>query len=184
MLPNAIVCAPKNGQELRNLIQFAYTVKDKAIFIRYPRANTENFDIKAKIVIPKLGSWEILGSGKDIAILAFGSMVDPAKQVCDLLNKKGISPTLVNARFLKPYDKQMLDSLAKDHKLLVTIEEACPRGGLRDTVLQHFQTYETSPKIHSFSLPDEFVTHGEREELMEDIHLTVDEISKEIQRIS
>lgn len=183
MLPNAIVCAPKDGQELRNMMQFAYTIKDKAVFIRYPRANTEHFDMNSKIVLPKLGSWEILGSGKDIAILAFGAMVDPAIKVCDLLKKKGFFPTLVNARFLKPYDKQMLDSLAKDHKLLVTLEEACPRGGLRDTVLQHFQDHEYSPKIHSFSLPDEFVTHGEREELMKDIHLSVDEISKEIQNI-
>ncbi len=183
MLPNAIVCAPKDGNELRNLIQFAYTIKDKAIFIRYPRANTEHFDMNAKIDLPKLGSWEILESGKKIAILAFGAMVDPAIQVCNLLKKKDISPTLVNARFLKPYDKKMLDSLAKDHKLLITIEEACPRGGLRDTVLQHFQDNEYSPKIHSFSLPDAFVTHGEREELMQDIHLSVDEISKDIQNI-
>ncbi len=109
-------------------------------------------------------------------------MVDPAIQVCNLLKKKDISPTLVNARFLKPYDNKMLDSLAKNHKLLITIEEACPRGGLRDTVLQHFQDHEYSPKIHSFSLPDEFVTHGEREELMEDIHLTVDEITAEIRK--
>ncbi len=64
MLPNAIVCAPKDGNELRNLIQFAYTIKDKAIFIRYPRANTEHFDMNAKIDLPKLGSWEILESGK------------------------------------------------------------------------------------------------------------------------
>jgi len=82
MLPNAIVCAPKDGKELRDLMQFAYTVKDKAIFIRYPRANTENIDLDKAIEIPELGSWEKLESGKDIAILAFGAMVDLAKEVC------------------------------------------------------------------------------------------------------
>ena len=180
MLPNAIVCAPKDGNELRNLLQFAYTINDKAIFIRYPRANTEDFGPNNKIEIPKLGSWEKIESGKDIAILAFGAMVDPAKKVCEQLRENKLSPTLINARFLKPYDKQMLDSLAKSHHLLITIEEACPHGGLRDTVLQHFQDHEYSPKIHSFSLPDAFVTHGEREELMEDIHLTVEDITKGI----
>jgi len=180
MLPNSIVCAPKDGKELRNLMQFAYTVKDKAIFIRYPRANTEQFDLNTAIDIPKLGSWEKLETGNDIAILAFGSMVDPAKEVCLELKKKDVSPTLINTRFLKPYDKNMLDMIAKDHEILITIEESCPRGGLRDTVLEHFQNHALSPKIHSFSLPDDFVTHGEREELMEDIHLTVKDITKVI----
>ncbi|MEA3391520.1 MAG: 1-deoxy-D-xylulose-5-phosphate synthase, partial [Candidatus Marinimicrobia bacterium] len=127
MLPNSIVCAPKDGNELRNLMQFAYTVKDKAVFIRYPRANTEQFDLNTTIDMPKLGSWEKLEEGKDIAILAFGAMVEPAEKICVLLKKKGLSPTLINARFLKPYDKSMLDSLAKEHKLFITIEEACPR---------------------------------------------------------
>ena len=180
MLPNSIVCAPKDGKELRNLMQFAYTVKDKAIFIRYPRANTEQFDLNTAIDIPKLGSWEKLETGNNIAILAFGSMVDPAKEVCVELKKKDVSPTLINTRFLKPYDKNMLDMIAKDHEILITIEESCPRGGLRDTVLEHFQNHALSPKIHSFSLPDDFVTHGKREELMEDIHLTVDDITKRI----
>ena len=180
MLPNSIVCAPKDGKELRNLMQFAYTVKDKAIFIRYPRANTEQFDFDTAIDIPKLGSWEKIETGNNIAILAFGSMVDPAKEVCVELKKKNVSPTLINTRFLKPYDKNMLDMIAKDHEILITIEESCPRGGLRDTVLEHFQNHALSPKIHSFSLPDDFVTHGEREELMEDIHLTVKDITKVI----
>jgi len=183
MLPNVIVCAPKDGEELRNLIQCAYTVKDKAVFIRYPRASTEQVDLSTPVTIPEIGSWEILESGKDIAILAFGAMVDPAKKVCENLKKNDLSPTLVNARFLKPYDKLMLDTLAKDHKVLITIEEACPRGGLRDTVLQHFQDHEYSPTIHSFSLPDEFVTHGERDELMEDIHLTVSDMTESILKL-
>ena len=81
---------------------------------------------------------------------------------------------------MKPYDKDMLDELAKTHTHIVTIEEACPKGGLKDTVLDHFRSYEFPPKVQSFSLPDEFVTHGERDELMKDVHLTVDDISRKI----
>ena len=180
MMPNTIVCAPKDGNELRNMMNMAYEIKDKPIFIRYPRANTEHFDIETPIKIPKVGSWECLQEGKDIVILAFGAMVTPAQKVCKLLNDKGISPTLVNARFIKPYDKHMLDKLAKTHNHVVTIEEACPKGGLKDTVLGHFQSYETSPKIESFSLPDAFVTHGERDELFKDIQLTVEDIAENI----
>ncbi|MCK4812750.1 MAG: 1-deoxy-D-xylulose-5-phosphate synthase, partial [Candidatus Marinimicrobia bacterium] len=83
-------------------------------------------------------------------------------------------------RFLKPYDKAMLDMLAQDHDILITLEESSPRGGLRDTVLQHFQNNIQSPTIHSFSLPDAFVTHGKRDDLIKDIHLTVDDITKNI----
>jgi len=180
MLPNSIVCAPKDGNELRDMLNMAYGIKDKAVFIRYPRANTENFDINASVKTLEPGNWEILNRGSDISILAFGAMVEPGQKVCDLLKQKGISPTLVNARFIKPYDKDMLDKLAKTHDRFITIEEACPKGGLRDTVLQHFQAYEVPPKVQSFSLPDAFVTHGEREELIKDVHLSVNEIVEEI----
>ncbi|MBW6458850.1 MAG: 1-deoxy-D-xylulose-5-phosphate synthase, partial [FCB group bacterium] len=114
--------------------------------------------------------------GKQIALLAYGSMVDIAVAVCTLLEAKDLSPTLVNARFLKPYDEDMLDDLAKEHGVLITLEEAAPRGGLRDTVLQHFQDRQDAPRIHSISLPDDFVTHGSRDELMKAVHLNADSI--------
>ena len=180
MLPNTIVCAPKDGNELRNMMNMAYEIKDKPVFIRYPRANTRHFDINAPLELPKVGSWEVLQQGKELAVLAYGSMVDHAIQVCELLEKKGFSPTLVNARFIKPYDNKMLDDLAKTHTRIVTIEEACPKGGLKDTVLGHFQSYELPPKVQSFTLPDAFVTHGDREELFKDIHLTAEEIADKI----
>lgn len=180
MLPNVVICAPKDGDELRTLLNLAYEIKDKPVFIRYPRANTCNFDIDKEIVIPEVGSWEILKKGEKLAILAIGAMVDSAIEICEKLNKKGIKPSLVNARFIKPYDTKLLDELAKKHDTIITIEEAAPRGGLRDTVLQHFQENAYSPHIHSFSLPDAFVTHGERTDLFKDVNLTVDEIVKKI----
>jgi len=182
MLPNTVVCAPKDGNELRNMMNMAYEIKDKPVFIRYPRANTEHFDMNAPIIPIKVGSWEKRQKGKDLALLAYGSMVDPADKIYKLLKARGLSPTLVNARFIKPYDKDMLDELAKTHSRFVTIEEACPKGGLKDTVLEHFQSYDVPPRIQSFSLPDAFVTHGDREELFKDIHLTVEEIAENIQK--
>lgn len=183
MLPNAVVCAPKDGNELRNLMHMAYAVKDKAVFIRYPRANTHLFNISEPVDIPGPGSWEILRQGKRIALLAYGSMVNTAEEVCTRLEANKTSPTLVNARFLKPYDKAMLDELAKEHGLLVTLEEAAPRGGLRDTVLQHFQDACNAPRIHSFSLPDDFVTHGSRDELMKEVKLNAESLCDTILRI-
>jgi 1-deoxy-D-xylulose-5-phosphate synthase len=180
MLPNSIICAPKDGNELRSLLHFAYSVNDKPIFIRYPRANTEHFDPEKEMILPQLGSWEILKKGEHIAILAFGAMVDPAIELITMLKENQINATLVNTRFLKPYDEKMLDTVAHDHKMLITIEEACPRGGLRDTVLHHFQDRELSPKILSFTLPDHFITHGERHELMKDIQLTPQDMLKNI----
>jgi 1-deoxy-D-xylulose-5-phosphate synthase len=86
----------------------------------------------------------------------------------------------VNARFLKPYDGDMLDRIAEDHTHILTLEEAAPRGGLRDTVLEHFQGKDRAPRIHSFSLPDDFIPHGEREELFRDVHLSEADIVREI----
>ena len=176
MLPNALVCAPKDGNELRNLMHMAYNIKDMAVFIRYPRSNTRLFNLSEAPDIPRPGSWEILRQGKQIALLAYGSMVEIAEEVCRQLKSKDLSPTLVNARFLKPYDKELLDKLIEEHGLLITLEEAAPRGGLRDTVLQHFQDRTDAPRIHSFSLPDDFVTHGSRDELLRDVHLNVTDI--------
>ena len=184
MLPKVIVCAPKDGNELRNMLNMAYDIKDQAIFIRYPRENTCHFDMQKQVTKILPGSWEILKKGKRIALLAVGAMVDTAYEVEAKLKKKDIDLTLVNARFIKPYDKALLDKIAKDHDIIVTLEEAGPRGGLRDTVLEHFQSSDKSPMIHSINLPDAFVTHGEREELMKDIHLTVGDIVKRIESIS
>lgn len=183
MLPNAVVCAPKDGNELRNLLHMAYAIGDKAVFIRYPRANTYLFNISEPIDIPKPGSWEILQRGKRIALLAYGSMVENAQIVCKRLKTKGYQPTLVNARFIKPYDGAMLERLKADHEFLITIEEAAPRGGLRDTVLQHFQDAGNAPRIYSFSLPDDFVTHGSRDDLMKEVQLNAESLCDTILRI-
>ncbi len=183
MLPNTVVCAPRDGNELRNLLHTAYGIRDKAVFIRYPRANTHAFDMSLAVKPIPVGSWEILKQGKGIALLAVGSMVEAAERACVKLGKKGLSPTLVNARFIKPYDAAMLDTLSKDHDILVTLEESSPRGGLRDTVLQHFQDSPKSPRIHSLALPDAFVTHGERDELMREVRLDADDIVSDILRI-
>ncbi len=183
MLPGVILCSPKDGDELRNLMHLAYSISDRPFFIRYPRAKTERFDMEKPLELPEPGSWEILQKGERLALLALGSMVDRSASVCEALRRENINPTLVNARFIRPYDRTMLDNLAKDHDLLVTLEEAAPRGGLRDTVLEHFQGAGSAPRIHSFSLPDDFVTHGTREELFRDVHLSVDDIVREILKL-
>ncbi|MFO7841827.1 MAG: 1-deoxy-D-xylulose-5-phosphate synthase [Fidelibacterota bacterium] len=180
MLPNVIISAPKDGNELRNLMHLAYTVTDRPFFIRYPRAKTERFNMDNPIELPETGSWELLQKGERIAFIALGPMVEHCATVCEKLRQKNFMPTLVNARFLKPYDKAMLDTLAAEHDILITVEEAAPRGGLRDTVLEHFQGKNNAPRIRSFSLPDDFVTHGERGELLRDVHLTAEDIVREI----
>ncbi|MDZ7795771.1 MAG: transketolase C-terminal domain-containing protein [Candidatus Marinimicrobia bacterium] len=127
MLPNVIISAPKDGDELRNLMHLAYTVTDRPFFIRYPRARTKRFNMDNPIELPVTGSWELLQKGERIAFIALGSMVEHCAAACEKLRQKNIMPTLVNARFLKPYDKDMLDTLAAEHDILITAEEAAPR---------------------------------------------------------
>ena len=165
MIPTMTVMAPKNKWELSDMMKFAVSY-DGPIAVRYPRG--EAYDGLEEFREPIVrGRSEMIYRGKGIALLAVGSMVKTAEAVRKKLLEDGDNPTLVNARFVKPLDKKMLDSLAKDHEVIVTMEENVKSGGFGSAVVEYLHTAYPEVQVLSAALPDVFMEHGSPEKLKE-----------------
>ena len=164
MMPNMTVMAPKNKWELSDMLKFAIRQKSP-VAIRYPRgeAYIGLEDYRAPI---ELGKAEILEKGKEIAILAVGNMVRTAVQVTENLRNCGYEPTLVNMRFVKPLDMDLLEILREDHSLIVTMEENVKSGGFGEQVMTYYGSRLHSPAVRIVAIEDQFVPHGSVEDLM------------------
>ena len=164
MMPNMTVMAPKNKWELSDMLKFAIRQKSP-VAIRYPRgeAYTGLEDYRAPI---EMGKAEILEKGKEIAILAVGNMVRTAVQVTENLRNCGYEPTLVNMRFVKPLDMDLLEILREDHSLIVTMEENVKSGGFGEQVMTYYGSILHSPAVRIVAIEDKFVPHGSVEDLM------------------
>ena len=157
-IPNLCIMAPKNKQELYSMLKFAIKYEGP-IAIRYPRGEAyeglEGF--REKIVY---GKAEMLYPEKDIALLAVGSMVRVAEEVRESLKEKGFSCTLINARFVKEFDRELIASLAENHKLLVTMEENVTTGGFGERVVDYVESNDIDLRVLKIALPDMYVEHG------------------------
>lgn len=164
MMPNMTVMAPKNKWELSDMLKFAIRQKSP-VAIRYPRgeAYIGLEDYRAPI---EMGKAEILEKGKEIAILAVGNMVRTAVQVTENLRNCGYEPTLVNMRFVKPLDMDLLEILREDHSLIVTMEENVKSGGFGEQVMTYYGSRLHSPAVRIVAIEDKFVPHGSVEDLM------------------
>ena len=183
MLPNMIVSAPKDGNELRNLLATAVD-SNKSFSIRYPKGSSRSFDTNANPLILKIGSWEVLQEGVDIAILATGSMVGMIEDNFDhIFNSLGFKPTLINARFIKPLDEKMLRNICKEYKAILTIEEGSLYGGFGSAVIEYLNQINQNISVKRLGVPDEFIEHGTRQELLDDLGLNSEGIINEIKSI-
>ncbi len=157
-IPNLCIMAPKNKQELYSMLKFAIKYEGP-IAIRYPRGEAyeglEGF--REKIVY---GKAEMLYQEKDIALLAVGSMVRVAEEVRESLKEKGLSCSLINTRFVKEFDRELIASLAEDHKLLVTMEENVTTGGFGERVVDYVESNDIDLRVLKIALPDMYVEHG------------------------
>ena len=169
MLPNMVVTSPKDGNELRNLLATATTSK-KSFSIRYPKGSSRKFDKKQPPEILKIGEWEKLSKGSNVAILATGSMVGVVEDNLDIINGAlGFIPTLINARFIKPMDKSMLISLSEKYDAILTMEEGCLAGGFGSAVIEYYTDMGNQIKVTRMGIPDYFVEHGTRGELLDSL---------------
>ena len=172
-VPGMVVSAPRDGNELRDLLWTALSQDTAPFSIRYPRDTVpEGFDpLRPPKVLP-VGSWEVIEEGSDVMFLAVGAMVETATTVGRELLAKGVSAGVVNCRFVKPLDLLTLRHLRKTAKLLVTIEENNLPGGFGEGVLDALSEdgLSCAPMLR-LGLGDEFVTHGSRAELLAEIGL-------------
>ena len=178
MIPNMTIMAPKNKWELSDMMKFAVNY-DGPIAIRYPRG--EAYDGLEEYRAPVLkGRSEMIYEGNSIALLPVGSMVKTGYQVYEMLKAEGENPTLVNARFVKPLDEKMLDRLAKEHSLLVTMEENVQKGGFGSAVLDYMHRHHPQVSVLNIALPDRFIEHGNPEKLKEKAGIDAVSVYKKI----
>ncbi len=161
-LPNMIAMAPKDEAEMRDMMLTAIKHPGPAC-LRYPRGNGVGRDISQPPQLLEIGKAELLRDGGEIALLAYGSMVYPAMQASELLAQDGIETTVVNARFVKPLDSELILALARTKRLIVTIEEAALIGGFGSAVMELLEEngLQDKLKVVRMGVPDRFVTHGD-----------------------
>jgi 1-deoxy-D-xylulose-5-phosphate synthase len=183
-IPGAIVAAPRNGEELRHIMQTALEHEDGPFFIRYPKATSvkNRKSIKSKAV--EIGKWETLSEGQDIAIIAVGSMNPVVEKAVKILSAEGVNTSYVDAKFIKPFDEELLLSLMKSNKHILVVEENNYPGSLAQTIKAFAEPVENCAKIHSHTLPDRFVTHGSRAQLLAEVKLTSEEIAAAVFKLN
>lgn len=174
-IPNMHVMAPKNKWELSDMLKYALTL-NAPVAIRYPRgeAYAGLKEFRASI---EFGRAEALYIESEICLLAIGSMVKTAEEVRQNLLEAGFSCSLINGRFVKPIDKIAVDFAAKNHKLVVTLEENVASGGYGEKVREYFDTLETDAKLINVAIPDEYVEHGNVELLKKEIGIDTESIT-------
>ena len=177
-IPNICIMAPKNKQELYSMLKFALKY-DGPVAIRYPRgAAYEGLEgFREKIVY---GKAEMLYKEQDIALLAVGSMVKVAEEVREILKEKGRNCTLINARFVKEFDKKLIRELSADHKILVTMEENVTTGGFGERVVDFVNTEKIDLAVEKIALPDMYVEHGNVNLLYKDAKIDADSAAERI----
>ena len=177
-IPNMHICAPKNKWELSDMMKFAAAFP-APIAIRYPRG--EAYDGLAQFRAPvEYGKAEMIYEEEGIALLAVGSMVKTAEGVRERLKECGLSCTLVNARFVKPMDEEMVRRLSATHRLIVTMEENVESGGFGERVRTFADEQELPGQILSITVPDEYVEHGNVELLKKEIGIDEETVTKRI----
>ena len=180
-VPGMTVTAPKDGDELVGLLRTALAHTGGPFCTRYPRDKVpvEPRPVSEVPAVP-YGTWESLRDGRDLAILAVGTMVQPALQAAERLAATGIDAAVVNCRFLKPLDSTMLEAIARDHRTIVTVEEGTVVNGFGAYLAEMLQTTRPEVRVVALGIPDKLVEQAPRPDQLEEFGLTPDGIARRI----
>ena len=165
-IPGMVVMAPKDEQELRDMLFTAIEYRGGPIALRYPRGNAQGVPLRPEFKRLEIGKGETVRSGKDIAILAIGNMVPNALKAAEILKENGVEAEVVNMRFVKPIDDELVRTISENIGVILTVEDNAIHGGFGSAVLESLARQglnRVSVKLHG--LPDEFVEHGMPHEL-------------------
>ncbi len=160
-IPNMTIMAPADENECRQMLHTALQLGTPAS-VRYPRGHGPGVEVQEKLTALPLGKAEVRRRGNRVALLAFGTLVTPAAAVGEKLDC-----TVVNMRFVKPLDTILIEEIARDHDVIVTLEENAIPGGAGAGVLEHLSSVQSLTPVHLIGLPDAYIEHGSREELLE-----------------
>lgn len=180
-LPNFVIMSPKDENELRHMVYTQLQYREGPTALRYPRGSAEGVEIDAELRALPIGEAEMIREGGDAMIVALGSMVWPALEAAKRLESEGISCGVVNARFVKPLDEELLLELASRVDVVVTVEEAQRAGGFGSAVAELYQDHgATSCRLVSIGIPDHFVEHAKPGVQRANAGLTADSIADRV----
>lgn len=179
-IPYLTVMVPADYYELRQMLDFAINKQAGPIAIRYPRGRGKEY-LTQKIPL-ELGKGVILKTGEEVCILAAGIMVDTALQAAEKLEKHGVSTEVISARFLKPIDEELIIECGKRFKYIVTLEDNCKVGGFGSRVLEILNKHGLKTDLNIMGLPEDFIPHGSRNELLKNLELDFNSVANNILR--
>ncbi len=176
-LPGLTIMAPKDENELRRMLKTA-VYHGAPIALRYPRGAGYGVNFDAEIEPIEIGSGELLAEGSDLALIAYGSTVYPAIEAADMLMKRGISASVLNARFVKPLDKELILSVAASTGHIVTVEENALQGGFGSAILELLHDSGMNGiKIRRLGIPDRYIGQGSQPQLRREIGIDAEGIT-------
>jgi 1-deoxy-D-xylulose-5-phosphate synthase len=180
-IPNMTIMAPKDEAELQRMVVTGINHTSGPIAMRYPRGNGLGVPLMEEgwEALP-IGKGEILRSGDDVLLLGYGTMVNTSLQVAEILSEYGIEATVVNARFVKPLDTELIFPLAQRLGKVVTLEEGCLMGGFGSAVLEALQDANILVPVKRFGVPDKLVDHATPEQSFADLGLTSPQIAQQV----
>lgn len=183
--PNIVLMAPKDGVELAAMMDFALTL-DVASALRYPRGTVAEFPGLALPSAPiRLGQAEVLRQGEHGALLAYGAMVETAWALAQMLDREGIHLTVVNARFAKPLDEELIAGLTREAPFVLTLEDHALAGGFGSAVLEAVARRKgNADRVHLRGIPDRFLEHGTRSELLAQCGLDLPSLAEDVRRLT
>lgn len=180
-VPNLVLMAPKDEAELQQMLATGVSYTDGAIAMRYPRGNGYGVALMEEGWEPlPIGKGEVLRQGDDLLLVGFGSMVYPAMQTAEILSEHGIEATVVNARFAKPLDMELIAPLAQKIGKVVTLEEGCLIGGFGSGVIEALMDQNVVVPVMRIGIPDELVEHATPEQSKAELGLTPPQMADRI----
>ncbi|WP_174819937.1 1-deoxy-D-xylulose-5-phosphate synthase [Paenibacillus koleovorans] len=183
-IPNMTIMMPKDENELRHMMKTALDYNDGPIAVRYPRLNGLGVEADPVMKPIPIGSWEVVRDGEGFAVLAMGPLLQLAEEAAEQLKSEGIQLRVINARFIKPLDEDMLLKLYKDGCSVLTLEEGSEMGGFGSSVLEFYAARNIyGMKVKVIGVPDYFVEHGSVKEQRQETGLTVERILTEVKAL-
>ncbi|WP_188068000.1 1-deoxy-D-xylulose-5-phosphate synthase [Brevibacillus brevis] len=184
IIPNMVIMAPKDENELRHMMKTAVEYKGGPISYRYPRLPTRGVKMDEELQVLPIGKAEIVREGKHVAILSFGHVFEIAEAAVNQLQEEGIKPMLVNARFCKPLDEELLFRMAKEGYDIITVEEGSEMGGFGSAVIECYsRAGYHGMNVQVVAVPDYFVEHGSVKEQRQEVGLTADHIAARVRSL-
>lgn len=181
--PNMTVTMPKDENEARDLVYTAMQHSQGPFAIRYPRGNGYGVPLNKNKSLIELGTWKQLSTGQDITLISYGPTVHTIIEAAELLTKEDISATVLNARFIKPMDIKKLHEVGRSNQPVLIAEEGMLNGGLGSQIATFFMEHGYTNLIKRIGIEDEYIEHGNVDQILEDLNLTAKPIAQEAKQL-